>query len=134
MCDKKLVTFYCYFIGSILQKDLDELSAVFVYATCPDCFWYNPAKVPKASGLKTTNTIAYLRIYFLSVADFTTNNQKLYQFGTAQTQFTEVSREEKEHKNYSFKEKVAIAMKAFKGGHPNKKPVINNDSDDEDTD
>ena len=113
------------------MKDLDELQAVFVYSTCPDCFWYNPAKVPKASGLKTTNTIAYMRITFLSVSDFTHTNAKVFTFGMAQSQFTDLSREEKDHKDFSFEEKVQRAMKAFKYGYQNANPVLNEDSEEE---
>jgi len=95
------------------MHNLTEVEAVFVFATCPDCFWYNPAKVPKSSGLKTSQTVQFCRLYLLLVGDYTKLNPKVATFGLAYHQLCHYAFETKSMEKLTNNDIVGRAMSAF---------------------
>jgi len=96
------------------MSNLTEIQATFVFSTCPDVFWYNPAKVPKTSGLKTTQTVQFIRLFLLNIADYHQFNQRVATLGLAYSHQTKYLQENKEKNNLTFVEIVSRAMTAFK--------------------
>jgi len=95
------------------MRDLTEAQAVFVFATCPDCFWFNPSRVPRSSGLKTSQTVQFARLFLLGICDFHNHQQKIATAGLAFTQFRRILGENKESSNLTLEEKVSRAMDSF---------------------
>jgi len=60
----------------------------------------------------------FLRLYFLSVTDYTSFNQRVFTLGTSFLQLSKFVKEKNENQ-LSFDEKVSRAMKAFKVVPPN---------------